>query len=51
MEVWDFGVKSDSLFVKYIHTLPKDKKEAMSYLAEAVDQQSKEKYIRDYEKH
>ncbi|KAF7644712.1 hypothetical protein LDENG_00217160 [Lucifuga dentata] len=50
-EVWHFEKRSASTFVEYIHTFLKGKQEASGYLPEAIDQESREKYIRDYLAH
>nr|DAC81317.1 TPA_asm: PolB [Larimichthys croaker adintovirus] len=51
IEVWHFDRCSDSIFVGYMHTFLKGKQEASGYPPEAADQESREKYIRDYELH
>ncbi|TKS65331.1 hypothetical protein D9C73_028582 [Collichthys lucidus] len=51
IEVWHFDRRSDSIFVGYMHTFLKGKQEASGYPPEATDQESREKYIRDYELH
>ena len=50
-EVWHFEAQSSNLFVEYIHTFLKGKQEASGFPAEAVDDESRKKYIRDYELH
>lgn len=50
-EVWHFEKRSNSVFVDYIHTFLKGKQEASGYPPEATDQESREKYIRDYQIH
>lgn len=48
-EVWHLDRCSDSIFFKYIHTFLKDKQEDSGYPSEATEQESREKYIRDYQ--
>ncbi|KAF0021975.1 hypothetical protein F2P81_025772 [Scophthalmus maximus] len=48
-EVWHFERSSDSVFVDYMHTFLKGKQEASGYPADAVDEESRAQYIRDYE--
>ncbi|KAF7650192.1 hypothetical protein LDENG_00130140 [Lucifuga dentata] len=50
-EVWHFEKHSASIFVEYIQTFLKGKQEASGYPSEADDQESREKYIRDYLAH
>ncbi|KAF7646307.1 hypothetical protein LDENG_00190100 [Lucifuga dentata] len=50
-EVWHFEKCSSSFFIEYIHTFLKGKQEASGYPSEAIDQESREKYIRDYLAH
>ncbi|XP_053718831.1 uncharacterized protein LOC128757511 isoform X1 [Synchiropus splendidus] len=51
IEVWHFDRSSDCIFAGYIRTFLKGKQEASGYPAEAVDQESRDKYIRDYQAH
>ncbi|XP_035469582.1 uncharacterized protein LOC118287976 [Scophthalmus maximus] len=48
-EVWQFEQRCDSVFVDYMHTFLKGKQEASGYPADAVDEESRAQYIRDYE--
>ncbi|XP_017160482.1 uncharacterized protein LOC103471450 isoform X1 [Poecilia reticulata] len=50
-EVWYFDRSSSSIFKDFIHTFLKGKQEASGYPAEATDQESKEKYVREYKLH
>lgn len=50
-EVWHFERSDDSIFLKYMHTFLKGKQEPSGYPPEAVDQESREKYIREYRDH
>lgn len=47
-EVWHFEQTSDTVFVNYIHSFLKGKQEASGYPPDAMDQETREKYIRDY---
>lgn len=47
-EVWNFSRKSDTLFKEYIKTFLRCKQMASGYPASVTDQESKDKYIRDY---
>ena len=47
-EVWHFEERSDTIFSGYVQTFLKGKQEASGYPPEAVDQESREKYIREY---
>ena len=51
IEVWHFDRRSDSIFIGYMHTFLKGKQEASGYPPEASDQESREKYIREYKLH
>ncbi|XP_029975791.1 uncharacterized protein LOC115408984 [Salarias fasciatus] len=48
IEVWHFSKRSDSVFVGYVHTFLKGKQEASGYPADAVDQESRDRYIQQY---
>ncbi|XP_023194843.1 uncharacterized protein LOC111609654 isoform X1 [Xiphophorus maculatus] len=48
-EVWHFERSSSSIFKGYIHTFLKGKQEASGYPPEAMDQESRLKYVRDYQ--
>ncbi|XP_029561594.1 uncharacterized protein LOC115157467 [Salmo trutta] len=47
-EVWNFSRKSDTLFKEYIKTFLRCKQMASGYPSSVTDQESKDKYIRDY---
>ncbi len=49
--MWHFENCSSSIFVDYRHTFLKGKQEASGYPAKVRDQESREKYIRDYQTH
>lgn len=48
-EVWHLDRWSNSIFVKYIHTFPNGQQGASGYKPGAVDQESREKFLRDYQ--
>ncbi|XP_072218719.1 uncharacterized protein [Leuresthes tenuis] len=50
-EVWHFDRTSSSIFVDYIHTFLKGKQETSGYPADALDEESKLRYVRDYKLH
>ena len=50
-EVWHFDRSSSSIFVDYVHTFLKGKQEASGYPADALDEESKLRYVRDYKLH
>jgi len=50
-EVWHFDRRSSSIFVGYIHTFLKGKREALGYPTDALDEESKLRYVRDYKLH
>ncbi|XP_061764740.1 uncharacterized protein LOC133557872 isoform X1 [Nerophis ophidion] len=47
-EVWHFEERSETVFTGYVQTFLKGKQEASGYPKEAVDAESREKYIREY---
>ncbi|KAM4525040.1 uncharacterized protein PAE49_001105 [Odontesthes bonariensis] len=50
-EVWHFDRSSSSIFEGYIHTFLKGKQEASGYPSDAVTEESRLRYVRDYKLH